>query len=148
MESTSLINLESLLELSARLNESNDEEFILNSTLLTLMGKLRIVRACVLLPTDEQSTFEIALSKGRTQLVQVDYFMIRSLRELDAEVESEQPLTSAGYVYVMPLCYHQSLLAGLCLGKPMLAELTPEERHYASLVCTIAANALQNARST
>ncbi|MFN8361301.1 MAG: PP2C family protein-serine/threonine phosphatase [Candidatus Kapaibacterium sp.] len=148
MESTSLINLESLLELSARLNESNDEEFILNSTLLTLMGKLRIVRACVLLPTDEQSTFEIALSKGRTQLVQVDYFMIRSLRELDAEVESEQPLTSAGYVYVMPLCYHQSLLAGLCLGRPMLAELTPEERHYASLVCTIAANALQNARST
>ena len=148
MESSSLINLESLLELSARLNESNDEEFILNSTLLTLMGKLRIVRACVLLPNLEQSTFEIALAKGRTALTSTDYFMVQAFRELDPDAAIETTLTDAGYVYVMPLCYHQSLLAGLCLGKPMLAALTPEERHYASLVCTIAANALQNARST
>lgn len=148
MESTSLINLESLLELSARLNESNDEEFILNSTLLTLMGKLRTVRACVLLPNVEQSTFEIALAKGRTALTEIDYFQLKELRELMAESPAERQLIDAGYVYVMPLCYHQSLLAGICLGKPLLAALTPEERHYASLVCTIAANALQNARST
>ncbi len=148
MESTSLINLESLLELSARLNESNDEEFILNSTLLTLMGKLRTVRACVLLPNVEQSTFEIALAKGRTALTEIDYFQLKELRELMADSPAERQLIDAGYVYVMPLCYHQSLLAGICLGKPLLAALTPEERHYASLVCTIAANALQNARST
>lgn len=148
MESTSLINLESLLELSARLNESNDEEFILNSTLLTLMGKLRTVRACVLLTNVEQSTFEIALAKGRTALTEIDYFQLKELRELMADSPAERQLIDAGYVYVMPLCYHQSLLAGICLGKLLLAALTPEERHYASLVCTIAANALQNARST
>lgn len=113
MESTSLINLESLLELSARLNESNDEEFILNSTLLTLMGKLRTVRACVLLTNVEQSTFEIALAKGRTALTEIDYFQLKELRELMADSPAERQLIDAGYVYVMPLCYHQSLLAGI-----------------------------------
>ncbi|MBK9247372.1 MAG: PP2C family protein-serine/threonine phosphatase [Ignavibacteria bacterium] len=148
MNSSSLINLESLLELSARLNESNDEEFILNSTLLTLMGKLRIVRACALLPDLELTTFEIALAKGRINIESVRYFELRTFRELDTTIPSEQILLNSGYVYGIPICYHHSLLAGICLGKPLLGALTSEERHYASLVCTIAANALQNARST
>lgn len=144
--SSSLINLESLLELSARLNESSDEDFILNSALLTLMGKLRIVRASVLLPNPEQTEYTVALAKGRTTVSSLDFFSVNVFREL-GECDGEKSLRENNYHYVMPLHNQTTLLAAICLGKPFGLDFSDEEQHYASLVSVVAANALQNARS-
>jgi sigma-B regulation protein RsbU (phosphoserine phosphatase) len=143
---SSLINLESLLELSARLNESSDEEFILNSALLTLMGKLRILRACVLIPNPEQTEFTVALVKGRTSVLSMEFFAVHSFRELSNN-GAEQLLRENNYHYGVPLRNQTTLLAVICLGKPFGADFTDEEQHYAALVSVVAANALQNARS-
>ncbi|MBS1538972.1 MAG: SpoIIE family protein phosphatase [Bacteroidetes bacterium] len=143
---SSLINLESLLELSARLNESSDEDFILNSALLTLMGKLRIVRASILLPNSEQTEFTVILAKGRTSISSLEYFEVKVFREL-ANAGGEGVLRENKYHFVMPLCHQNNLLAVICLGKPFGLEFSDEEQHYASLVSVVAANALQNARS-
>lgn len=48
---SNLINLQSLIDLSAALNASDDEIFILNTALLSVMGKLRTFKACALMPT-------------------------------------------------------------------------------------------------
>lgn len=144
MESASLINLESLLELGGRLSETNDEEFILNSALLSLMGKMRIVRACALIPAGEM--FRIALAKGRSAPVEVPSFTLAELRELSSAIPEEHTLTEHGYRYVLPVCHHNELFAVLALGTPMSA-LGSEELRYMSLVGTITANALQNART-
>lgn len=144
MQSASLINLESLLELGGRLSETNDEEFILNSALLSLMGKMRIVRACALIPTGE--TFKIALAKGRNAPVEIPAFTLTELRELSPAIPEELILTEHSYRYVLPVCHHNELFAVLALGAPMGA-LGSEELRYMSLVGTITANALQNART-
>ncbi|MBI3258282.1 MAG: hypothetical protein HYZ54_02195 [Ignavibacteriae bacterium] len=144
--SSSLINLESLLELSARLNESSDEEFILNSALLTLMGKLRILRANVILPNPEQTEFTVAIAKGRTPISTLEFFSVLTLREL-GDCAGERILRENNYHYVMPLRNQTSLLAAICLGKPFGLDFSDEEQHYAALVSVVAANALQNARS-
>ncbi len=144
--SSSLINLESLLELSARLNESSDEEFILNSALLTLMGKLRILRANVILPNPEQTEFTVAIAKGRTPITSLEFSQVQTLREL-GDCPGERALRDNNYHYVMPLRNQTSLLAAICLGKPFGLDFSDEEQHYAALVSVVAANALQNARS-
>lgn len=48
--SSNLINLQSLIDLSAALNASDEEQFILNTALLSVMGKLRTLKACALVP--------------------------------------------------------------------------------------------------
>jgi sigma-B regulation protein RsbU (phosphoserine phosphatase) len=47
---SNLINLQSLIDLSAALNASDEEQFILNTALLSVMGKLRTFKACALVP--------------------------------------------------------------------------------------------------
>ena len=46
---TSALNLASLLDLSSRISETDSVDRILNSALLSVMGKLRIRKACVLM---------------------------------------------------------------------------------------------------
>ena len=46
------MQLSSLLDLSSRLAESDSEERIVNAAVLSVMGKLKILRACVLQPYD------------------------------------------------------------------------------------------------
>lgn len=142
--SASIINLESLLELGARLSESVDEEFILNSALLSLMGKMRILRACALLPDGD--SFTVTLVKGRTVAARIPIFEIEDLHELSAAISEELLLIDAGYRYVLPIRHNNILFAALCIGEPPNS-FCGEELRYISLVGTIAANAIQNARA-
>lgn len=139
--SSSIINLESLLELGGRLMETADEEFILNSALLSLMGKMRILRGCALKPSG--GAFTVALAKGRVELTHVPAFDIDDAHELTAA--GEKPLADAGYRYIVPVRYHNEVFAALCLGTPATAG--SDDLRYMSLVGTIAANAIQNARA-
>lgn len=72
--SASIINLESLIELGARLSEAVAEEFILNSAILSLMGKMRILRACALLPDGDN--YIASLAKGRALPIKIPIFEI------------------------------------------------------------------------
>ncbi|MCC6845642.1 MAG: PP2C family protein-serine/threonine phosphatase [Bacteroidetes bacterium] len=142
--SASIINLESLIELGARLSEAVAEEFILNSAILSLMGKMRILRACALLPDGDN--YIASLAKGRALPIKIPIFEIKDLREISSAAPEELPLAEAGYRYILPVRQNDVFYAALCLGEPP-ASFCGEELRYISLVGTITANAIQNART-
>lgn len=139
-----LINLDSLFDLSATLNSSDDTEYILNASLLSLMGKLRTNKACALLPDggDRWKTVLVKGKKGSAEILCIghDEFFAMERGERNAgNVQGE-------YVLSLPLSYSGKPLALLLLGGNLTGTpYTPEEVQYASLVGTIAANALENA---
>ncbi|MCX6155134.1 MAG: SpoIIE family protein phosphatase [Candidatus Kapabacteria bacterium] len=142
-----IINLDSLVDFSARINESNDEYFILNSTLLSIIGKLKIFRGCVLQPYSKKE-YKLVISKGLQKIKNVSYFEIKSFRKLNPEKKKENVLIEAGYHFCQPIMYRQKQLAVLCIGSPALgAEFTIEEKKYLNLICSIAAIALQNTKN-
>lgn len=142
------INLESLLDLSAKLNETNNEEFILNSALLSLMGKLRIFRACILKPSEDKEYYKFLLSKGKNNQNFFPYFSVSEFKELDHDIDDEMALILIGYRFCLPVIYNQQLLALILLGNRVdHSSLTEQEVYYSNLVCSIVGNALQNAYS-
>jgi phosphoserine phosphatase RsbU/P len=142
------INIESLVDLSARLNTTVNEEFIFNSALLSLMGKLRFLRACVLLPEEGSEKYKIAYSKGKTTLDYIDDFDIISPRYLDGNKAAEKTLLDNSYQFCIPIKYLDKLIAVICLGKRMMhVEITNNESQYAYLVSSLTAISIQNARN-
>lgn len=141
------INLESLLELSARLNETHDFEFILNSALLSLMGKLKVFSGCVLIPDDEKKKFNILICKGKHSFYKAVYFEISEFRGLD-NTNDDKFFYENGVRFFCPIIYQNEQIALICLGKRLVNEsFTKTEKHYANLVASITANALQNAKN-
>lgn len=139
-----LINLESLLELSVRLNTSQDSMFILNSVLLSLMGKLKLSRASVLIPNEEKTKFTFNISKGRYELDEIEYFEIDNFKELNSDIHPEKILINNGFKFCIPVKHQNKTLAVLCFGSRYFEEsLTDEEKYYTQLVAIIAGNAMQ-----
>jgi sigma-B regulation protein RsbU (phosphoserine phosphatase) len=149
VQTSSVINLESLLDLSARLNESDDKLYILNAILLSLMGKLRIMRAAALEPSADGTEFCVVTAKGKAAFEKLPCFDVEKVREIvEEDSESEKLLKSSGYRFCLPVRYQQKLLAIICLGEKLgNSPLTDEEFHYASLVCIVSGNALQHAET-
>ncbi len=156
------INLESLIDLSAKLNQTFDDDFILNSALLSLMGKLRILRACFLVPCNRIALrggvpvseiepgchYIVKFIKGKTPDIKVPVFFPKSFRELNMNSPGESILFDNGYRYTVPIVYQDTLLGIVCLGprydnKP----ITDEEILYINLVSTITAGALNGSES-
>ena len=148
MNGTISINLESLLELSAHLNETSDDLSILNISQLSLMGKLRFIRSCVLLPQEKTNTFPVHLAKGKLEINEIPCFNILHFRKLDSANKAENELILNGFDYCLPIYFRKNLSAIICFGKRITeTELTEEEIRYAEIVSAIAANALQNAKN-
>lgn len=147
MITNSPINLESLIDLSTKLNQSNDEYSILNATLLSLMGKLATLRGAVFIP-NESNQYDLLIHKGKKQ---IDSFTSKfDFIELIYTNESKelQILLDATYFVAVPLIFSNHLLAIVCIGKKLNNEkLTDDENKYINLVSKISANALQNAKS-
>lgn len=147
----SLINLESLIDLSARLNETTDENLIYNIALLSLMGKLRVLRACVLKP--QKKKYNVLISKGSRPFDELSYFKLNEILLLDSENIKEKKqvfkyLYENGYVVLCPVISAGKLLAVICLGNKINKELLDEEEiHYLNLVGTISANSIKNAKN-
>lgn len=141
-----IINLDSLLDLSAKLNEADDELFILNSAVLSIMGKLRVIRSAVFLP--EHNKFKCAFYKGKNDIDEFEAFNLSFFSEIFDDSKPQKLLLDAGYKYISPLKYKNETLAVIALGVGVLpGDFSDEEIQYANLVCTITANALQIARS-
>jgi len=148
-----IINLQSLFDLSDKLNKSDDEEFILNSVLLSLMGKLGIIRAAVLVPknddlqSNEINNYKVKLNKGYIGFEEVEYDNILEFRELQNRSEFELKLKDSGYYFAIPLMYKETIFGIICLGKKMTGQILTEiEVQYLQIVTTIAGNALQNSQ--
>ncbi len=143
----SAINLESLVNLSAKLNESVEEKEILNDALLSLMGKLKITRGVALLPNESAEKFVPSVSKGKQNLSGLPFFEVKSLCKVEDSPRMKK-LKKEGFEFCAPVSYQKKLFAIICLGKKLDSkELTDEEYHYVEIVTKITANALANAEN-
>jgi sigma-B regulation protein RsbU (phosphoserine phosphatase) len=141
------INLESLIELSARLNETHDLAFILNAALLSLMGKLKVFSGCVLIPDEEKNEFKTIICKGKLSFNKAEFMKIQEFRAVDSS-PNDNYYYENGVRYFSPIVYQNEMIALICLGKRLVnGEFTKTEVHYANLVSSITANALQNAKN-
>lgn len=143
------INLESLLDFSANLNEVYEEELVYNYVLLTLMGKLRILRACVLeVNNDEnQKVFKPVLFKGKGFFSPVRFFDIKEFKELSEAEEGEKQLYKAGYKYCFPVTAGNNLECIICLGGSYDNNKFHEsEIQYINLLANITAKSLQTVK--
>jgi sigma-B regulation protein RsbU (phosphoserine phosphatase) len=141
------INLESLIDLSARLNETHDIKFILNVALLTLMGKLTISNGCVFYSNESGKGFGMLINKGRCNLDGEVDFDLNEFRQITGENDFEQILFDNGLLYLIPVIYQGELNAVFAIGKRLTEEpIGDTERHYINLVASITANSLEVAK--
>ncbi|MFA7325848.1 MAG: PP2C family protein-serine/threonine phosphatase [Candidatus Kapaibacterium sp.] len=111
-----LINLTSLLDFSNKLTQNLSEEFIINSTLFTIIGKLSICGVKATKSVDEKEI--ITFKKGKL--------------ECDTQI-TEEILIDGNIKYEFQL------------GQKVLeAEISDVEKQYVKLIISIAATALEN----
>ncbi|MCX8054059.1 MAG: PP2C family protein-serine/threonine phosphatase [Ignavibacteria bacterium] len=135
----SIVNLQSLLDLSTKLNELNDEQKILNASILSMMGKLKFSRAAAYIRNEE--CLQLAVDKGIKLLPEKVYFSDFKFSTLSNFFKKFQ------LSYIFPVYYKSELLAVFLLSSPLgKTELTDEELHYGELISQITANALQTTK--
>ena len=143
-----LINLNSLVNLSLQLNETNDIKAILNASLLSLMGKLKISKGIALVKTNTRKSYEIVVQKGKTSFENASSIKTNDICDFENQAIKEEYFISAGFQLCIPIKYQQELLAIICLGKSILPSGNrEEEKQYTSLVATITGIALKNVES-
>lgn len=143
--SKSIINLNSLLDLSAKLIESDNKEFVINSTLLSLMGKLLITKAAVY-SIDNYNT-NLLISKGNFavnfDILELPYDFV-DLSNLD----SENNFSKQDVNFIIPLRIDNEIKYVFLLGKSLIEHsLSDDESNYISLVSNICGNAIKNAEN-
>ncbi len=142
------INLQSLIDLSARLNVTRNIDGILNLVLLTLMGKLTISNGCAFLRDMQSGKFKLVINKARlNELPEVD-FNCSDIYEIEGKDTTETLLLENGLKWLVPVSIEDETVAVFALGKRLTDETIGEsEKHYIKLISSITANALQNAIS-
>lgn len=137
----SALHLASLLDLSTRAAEYDSAEPILNAALLSVMGRLKVLRACVLRPHNGQ--YESVITKG-VPAISLPLFELTEPTFAE-EVESAEPLTAAGIHWLIPLNHQGDVTAVLCLGKTLdSVEGDPDVRTYVDLMRSILSIAVHN----
>ena len=137
------IQLSSLLDLSTRLAESDSEERLLNAAVLSVMGKLKILRACVLQPDDD--AWVVTHAKGIASM-RFGWFACVAIRYTSSE-DDTAALHAAGIHWVVPLMVRGATVAVLCFGPTIDGSDTSDDvRTYMGLVQSITATALHNAQ--
>ena len=137
-QSSSVINLESLIDLSARLIELADTGKILRSAALSLIGKLKFTRFGIFY--DQDGKFKHADSD-----LQFKRRKIKDFEKIINTDESSCRLLGLGYEYCLPVFYKSEIYAVICFGKRFVDDdLSDEELKYARLVASIAANSVEN----
>lgn len=140
------INLKSILDLSAKLNKSVDINLILNSTLLSIMGKLGISRAAIFSLSNNK--FDVFIKKGKCELTQIPSFNLENFKEITGDNESEKLLLTCNYKYIIPIYVADNLEYIIALSASLLyPEIKEEEKEYLNLLTNISSIALQNAKN-
>lgn len=139
---TSALHLASLLDLSTRVMESDPVD-ILNVAVLSIMGRLKIVRAAVLYPEGGRFVADRRLCKGMAPF-STDRFDVQGIMEASALPAAT--LAEHGIDMVVPLTSQDQLIALLCLGKPVVDVGDPDTTTaYLELARTLVGTAVQNA---
>lgn len=111
--------IDSLLELSSRIADAEPME-ILNTALLSVMGRIGAFKACIALPDEGTLSAPVHLCKGLPS-VEVP---LEVNHELNHELFRPGPnssLAQAGVVLVAPLVSGRTVVGALCLGPSMHA---------------------------
>lgn len=138
---SSLINLESILSLGSKLNESLDVDFIMSSSLLSLMGKLVLKKGCGFVR--DGNSFQQVVCKGANEEVAIDSYNFTENQF--SEIKEESPLYNQGYRYIINLKSQQKIIGLILLGQRLLSkELSDDEIKYIQIVGSITSTALSN----
>ena len=144
---TSIINLNSLLDLSASLYLSDDTDFIMNATMLSLMGKLLITKAAVYQYDISSNIYLPRIIKANFN-IQIDNPQLSYEFEDLSKSGNNIPLYLQGVNYIVPIKINKEIFAVILLGKSIIEHtLSEEEANYINLVSNIAGNAVINALS-
>jgi len=136
------INLESLIDFSAKLNEIKDEKLILNSALLAMMGKLKIIKGCVF-ELNDTNEYVASIQKGYNPAAENLSFNYNQITN-DSQT-SKKYLKKIGYQYCIPVNYNESTFAYICLGKKIDGKkISKVEKFYCKLISNITSIAIQN----
>lgn len=134
----------SLLHLSTELSEAESAEQLLNVAVLSIMGKLRMRRACVLHPDGD--SFVVTHCKGVVPLT-VEMFRIEECVYELPDTQAMQPLATQGIEWLVPLIADGEALCVLCFGGSMDRRPPDSDtRAYVELMRAIAATAVHNSR--
>lgn len=138
---SSLINLESILSLGSKLNESLDVDFIMSSSLLSLMGKLVLKKGCGFVR--DGNSFQQVVCKGTNEEVAINSYNFTE--DQFSEIKEESPLYNQGYRYIINLKSQQKIIGLILLGQRLLSkELSDDEIKYIQIVGSITSTALSN----
>lgn len=144
-ENNPIINLNSILDFSTKLNETFDIQFILSSAMLSLMGKLKVAKVSSFI--SENGYFKQVVSKGSVQ--NFDTFLIEfydDFFKIPLDDESYFPLIQSGYKYIITLKHRNKILAFISLGDNLLKnEFSDQEVEYVKIVAAVTASSLANA---
>ncbi len=141
---SSRLHMASLLDLSSRVTEADPMD-ILNVAVLSLMGRLRVQRACVLLPQAGRLVAEARLCKGVAPMA-IPLIDVATTEPLDAERAEHRDLIAAGLERIVPLTASRGLIGILCLGPTLVPDPDPDATlAYLDLARTIIGTAVHNA---
>lgn len=142
----SIINLKSLLDLSIKLNESDNHEFIISSTLLSLMGKLLITKAVVYY-ADDNKQFHQLINKGNFEILFEKQNLPIEFTDL-TYLNQDCVFCKQGVNFIIPLIINGDIRYVFLLGKSLIEhKLSRDEVDYISLISNICTSAIRNAHT-
>ncbi|MDC1067919.1 PP2C family protein-serine/threonine phosphatase [Candidatus Kapabacteria bacterium] len=145
-QQNTIINLKSLFDLSEKLNSANEEKFIFNSVLLSIMGKLAITKAAVFVP--ESRLIKPFIIKGDCDIVWAELFDLAQFEELDKTNKYHANFINCGYKYAFPIRDNNVIFGIVFLGSKITKkELSDIEIQYGRLVTIIASIAINNTKN-
>lgn len=135
-----IINFESLIKFSSSLTKAEDIYSTLNITLLSLMGKIGMLRGAVYVNTD-QFGFELLINKSPVVLPLIYKFSASEMRKLNQGTEND--LLELGFEYVLPVIDSDGVDSIFLLGRKIISDkVSRDEIKYAQLTLNICSTTL------
>lgn len=142
----STINLDSLVDLSNKLSRANDKHFILNTALLSIMGKIAFLRGGAFSFSPETNSFTPLIIKGKSkpEAIPFSFFENKNLEKIQENIFWDKTSHS---MYIL-LSYQDNINSLLSLESRLIGKpLSALEFHYINLVATLTSNALSIAEN-
>ena len=138
------INLESLLDLSAKLNESKDINYILNTLSLSLMGKFMFTKYAVYFCDNNNKFEKINSNINIKKNINKKLFKINN-NTIISEINNKY-YNNIGIKYYFPIYISNKLISFVLISNKINGlDFTDLELKYAGLVSKIASMAINNA---
>ena len=139
----SALNLTSVLDVATRASEYSSAEPILNAAVLSVMGRLKVLKACVIRPSG--GVFESVITKG---LLCPSVAVFRCDEPMRAgQCAGAEQLVAAGVEWLVPLHHQGDIVALICLGKSIEEVGDDDSLLYLDIMRAIVAVAVHNAEA-